>query len=197
MFNGIFRSLLETYLLLVMQTLLEVSGLNRTGMEVTAEVEEFSSINYMISLVMTAVLLALPIFVYCLLVKIGSDRLRDPKMKAKIDSLYQNLDYYRKEALCFTPLFLLRRFFFAFSVVLLTPTNLFLQVVSIDIACMAMLAYFFIVKPMDAGQHNFIQIFNEISFMVVLFFLFSFTNFSDTPEIMYRYGYFVLYFIAF
>ena len=56
------------------------------------------------------------IFTYKFL-RCKKDVLREPSFKAKYDSLYQNLEYYKEAALSNTSFFLLRRLLFAALIV--------------------------------------------------------------------------------
>jgi hypothetical protein len=74
---------------------------------------------------MTLVLGLAPFLVAWLLIR-KFDNLRDPTLKARIDTLYATTNYYQRPALMFTPLFLLKRFLFAVTLTYLLRTNLFI-----------------------------------------------------------------------
>ncbi len=64
------------------------------------------------AVVLGLILIAYPIWIYVFMRK-KEDQLPNPRFKAKYDSIYQNLDYYKKDALPHTAFFLLRRLCFA------------------------------------------------------------------------------------
>ena len=75
------------------------------------------------------------------------DVLREPTFKAKYDSLYQNLEYYKKSALANTSFFLLRRLLFA-ALIVFCGSSLVLQVFLADILSTLLLIYFIVSQPM-------------------------------------------------
>ena len=149
MFNGVFRSLVETFLLLSISTLTELSGINDEGLEVSEDAAGYKTLNFWISVGMTVALGLTPFLVACLLLKKFAS-LRIPETKSRYDSLYGTVNYYYKPALMFKPLFLLRRFLFASSVTFLLSTNLFIQVISIEVVSMVSLGFFIGLMPMDS-----------------------------------------------
>ena len=86
------------------------------------------------------------IFVYKFLHR-KKDVLREPTFKAKYDSLYQNLEYYKETALANTSFFLSRRLLFA-AVIVFCGSSLVLQVVLADVLSTLLLIYFITQRPM-------------------------------------------------
>ena len=93
------------------------------------------------------------------------EKLSDQKFKAKYDSLYQNMDHYKRQALKNTSYFAGRRLVFAFIIVFCDFSTV-LQVFLSDICSTLLLCYYVSALPMDSKINNNVQIFNEL--MVLL-----------------------------
>ena len=113
----------------------------------------------------------------------------------KYDSLYLNLDYYKKTALPNTSLFFLRRILFAALIVYCT-SSIVLQIFLADILSTLMLVYFITVAPMNDSLSNWIQITNEIVVLVSVWLMFHFTEYVKDPATRYLLAFNFLYFIA-
>ena len=108
MFNSLLRALLQTFL----QTCLSSwFSLQQTDLTTSA-----GQVDFGIALVTITASIGFIIFTYKFLHR-KKDNLREPTFKAKYDSLYQNLEYYKKAALANTSFFLLRRLLFAAVIV--------------------------------------------------------------------------------
>ena len=115
--------------------------------------------------------------------------------KAKYDSLYQNLDYFKKRSIMNTSLFLMRRTCFAF-VIIFCSSSIVLQVAMADVFSTLLLAYHLSVFPMMDRLNNAIQIFNECAVLVCIWLMFHFTPFVGSPHTRYDLAWGFLYFIA-
>ena len=138
MFNSLLRALMQTYL----QTCLSSwFSLQQTSFATSA-----GKVDFGLALVMIIACIGFIIFAYKFLHR-KKDALREPTTKAKYDSLYQNLEYYKKKALSNTSYFLLRRLLFA-AVIVFCGFSLVLQVILADILSTLLLIYYITVKPM-------------------------------------------------
>ena len=134
-------------------------SLKAAGFETSTEIVDF-----IFALLTLIFAISFPIFAYLLLVK-KEDQLPTPTFRAKYDSLYQNLDVYKKLAFSNISYFLLRRLLFAF-VIVMCQSSIVLQVGMADFMSTALLGYYLSVRPMTDSLNNFIQIFNEIIVLV-------------------------------
>ena len=123
-------------------------------------------------------------------------KLNRKEMQQRFGSLYQNVDYHKPFALNYTSLFLIRRLSYAAVIVLLGSYGVFFQVNVISAISMLMLLFFFMNLPMIDVKHNFIQIFNEISFIFSLYCMYTFTNYVVDPADQYTWGQIMLRLIA-
>ena len=121
--------------------------------------------------------------------------MRTPQFKSKYDSLYQNLDYYKKEALWSTSFFLLRRILFA-GVIVFCEGSLVAQVVLSDILCTLLLIFLILVKPMVDTWNNCVQIINEVVVLVCIWLMFHNSDYVGNPETRYDLAYIFLYLVA-
>lgn len=146
MFNSIMRAMMQTYLITCISMWTAISMMTfTTGSDIT---------NALLSLATLISAIGFPIFVYLLLTKKEAE-LPTPSFKAKFDSLYSNMDLYKKQAYGNTSLFLLRRLLFAFVIVICSP-SIVLQVAAADILSTLLLVFYVTVEPMNDGLNNFI-----------------------------------------
>ena len=111
MYNSILRSLMQSYLLACISMwyyLLETDFSSSEGI-----------INFCVALAILFLTVSFPIYALFLLRK-KRNNLKDKTFKAKYDSLYQNVDYYKSKSLVNASLFLWRRLIFAFVIVFLS-----------------------------------------------------------------------------
>ena len=125
-----------------------------------------------------------PIFSVMLLYR-KKAKLREPDFKSKYDSIYQNVDYYKKKALQSTSWFFVRRFFFA-GVIVFCTSSIVLQIFLADVLSTCMLIYFITVKPMNTSLNNLTQILNEIFVLISVWLMFHFTEFVNDPVTRYH-----------
>ena len=195
--NSVLRALLESYLLAAFSVFIElkVQFVYNPIQNTSNDIQELSEINYLFSILILLVLLFQPLGSKIFL-ESNFSKLSEVDKKQRCGSLYPNVNYYSHAALNYTPMFLVRRFLFAWSIIFLPEYSLFAQVLSIDLLCMTMLAYFIVTLPMENGMHNFIQIFNEVFLIIALLFLYTFTNYTNEPRVKDGYGYAILYMVA-
>lgn len=132
MFNSILRALLQTYLQTCISAWFSLQSTNFATSE--------AKVDFGLALITIAFAIGFIVFSYKFLHK-KSKNLREPSFKAKYDSLYQNLEYYKKSALSNTSFFLLRRLLFA-ALIVFCGTSLVLQVLLADILSTLLLIYF-------------------------------------------------------
>lgn len=133
MFNSFFRSILQSYLL----TCLSMWGSFSVANSRTSQ----GIIDFLVTVLICILAFSFPIFVHCFLrAKHEEDTLRLPETKAKYDSIYMNVDYYKQHALLNTTLFLARRLVLAFIIV--NIQSIVLQVLFMDCLSTSLLAYY-------------------------------------------------------
>ena len=151
-------------------------------------------VDLIIAIVLLLVMFTIPVLVTCCLWK-HRESMSDRAFKAKFDSLYQNVDYFKKSALAYPGLFLTRRILFAFTISFFSFSIVF-QVMIADFMSTVLLGYYFTVKPMRDRLNNFIQIFNELAVLACIWLMFHFTHFVGDPETRYELAWYFLYFVG-
>ena len=131
MFNSILRALMQTYL---QTTLAMWISLRATNLTVTTGQVDFALFFLTIAFAVSFIVLSYKFL------KRNHDNMRIPQFKSRFDSLYQNLDYYKKKALLNTSFFLLRRILFA-GVIVFCEDSLVAQVILSDVLCTLLLIY--------------------------------------------------------
>ena len=144
---------------------------------------------------MLIVLLAFPIWIYFFLKKKESE-LPQPTLKAKYDSVYQNVDYFKNSALAYTSYFLVRRFAFA-AIIVLCGASIVLQVFLADIMSTLLLVFFLSVCPMNDFVNNAVQIFNEAVVLICIWLMFHWTQYVSNAQERYDLAWYFLYFVGF
>ena len=102
-------------------------------------------------------ILSSPVIVYRFLRQKYNEQgnnLRTPTTKAKYDSIYANVDYYKPKALYNTSLFLARRLSLAFLIVYID--SIVVQILVSDCLSTVLLAYYLRVMPMVDNLGNFV-----------------------------------------
>lgn len=122
-------------------------------------------------------------------------KLPDPAFKAKYDSLYQNLDYYKVKALPNTFWFLSRRLAFS-AVIVFCTKSIVLQVMLADVLSTLLLVYFLCVGPMYDRVNNCIQFVNEAFVLASVWMMFHYTEYVGSPETRYDLAFYFMYFIG-
>ena len=186
MFNSILRAIMQTFLATSISMWISLSS---TQVSTTEGVTDLC-----IAIAILIFAFAAPFLSLKLLLKYF-DRLREPDFKARFDSIYQNLDYYKQKALPSTSLFLLRRLIFAFLIVN-CGKSIVLQVLMSDVLSSLLLAFYFSVWPMVGIINNAIHIVNEIVVLISIWFMFQFTLYVDDAQIRYDQGWRFIYFIG-
>ena len=151
-------------------------------------------IDFCLALFTLATAVAFPVFSWKYLTR-NKDNLAKPEFKAKYDSIYQNIDYYKERALANTSFFLLRRLLFS-AVIVFCGSSLVLQVLLADILSTSLISYFILVKPSDSTMGNLIQIINELTVLTCVWLMFHFSGFVAEPELRYDLAYYFLYFVG-
>ena len=105
------------------------------------------------------------------------------------------MEYYKKDALANTSLFLFRRFAFS-ALIVFCGSSLVLQVFLADLLSMGLLIYFITVKPMVDTWNNLIQIVNELVVLICIVSMFQFSNYVPRAEDRYDLAYNFLYVVA-
>jgi len=114
-------------------------------------------------------------------VKTRSLTLGHPTTKARIGSLYLNVETVGKPlSLLFTPLFLVRRLIFA-AIAILVQNNGPLQVFMNAYASLVLIFFYVKVWPMIDRVNNVIQLLNEVFFLVCIYLQLAFTDYTVDP----------------
>ena len=129
---------MQTFLLTCISTFTSLLNVNLTHTQ--------GKVDFAIAISIIIFAISFPIFTVKFLRR-NKDKLSEPAFKSKYDSIYQNVDYYKDEALSHTSFFLTRRLLFAF-VIVFCGKSLVLQVFLADILSTLILIYFITVKPM-------------------------------------------------
>jgi hypothetical protein len=175
MFNSVLRALLQIYLSTAISTCISYFKMSHGFKE-----------NLLIVIPVTLFLVSMPIFTQYFLDK-NIEELSFKRFKSKYGSLYQNVNTFRKYATWFTTLFLVRRLIFA-CVIAFVQFSVVAQIAIVDACSTILLAFYLSVRPMNGGSHNFIQIFNETMFLLIVQSLFLFTNYVTSPIQRYFFG---------
>lgn len=109
MYNSVLRALMQTFL---MTCISMWYSLRMASFDTSTQIVDF-----VFALLTLGLTLSFTVFTYMLLIR-KEEHLPNPTFRAKFDSLYQNLDVYKKVAYSHTSLFLLRRLLFAFVIVM-------------------------------------------------------------------------------
>jgi len=132
------------------------------------------------------------------IIKKQTTPLAHPRLKAKIGTLYQNVETVGKpKALLFTSVFLIRRLVFAAIVVLISEPNILVQLFLSMYASFGMIMFYVIVWPMNNVVNNIQQLINEVFLYMCLLFSLAFTDYTVGVEQKHDVGTFYLTFLAF
>ena len=187
MFNSVLRAFLQMYLLTCISIAISFQQVSFG--------DSLGATDFVLSLFLLALFLVLPYLIHRHLKK-NQDKLPDKEFKAKYESAYQNMDYYKPSATKNTLLFLGRRFLFAFLVVVFLDFSIVFQVMLADILSTSLLGYYFCVLPMRDRLNNTIQILNELFVLISIWLMFMFTHYIEDPEQRYSYAWGWLYLMA-
>lgn len=187
-FNSILRACLQTFFAMSISVCYSYSTLS-TG---TSE----EKTNVAVAVLLTAYLVVSP-YISFICLKRHQVSLPKKTCKARFDSLYSKVDYYKRpSAYLYTMQFLLRRVFYACVICFLTQAVV-LQVACLNILNLCVLTFFIGYKPMWDGLNNGVHIFNESAVVILTVGMLLFTDFIGDPEERYTYGYWFLYVAAF
>jgi hypothetical protein len=103
MFNSVIRTCLQTFLATILGSLCSLKTFDRTSSAV---------IDLVLAIVIIIYALAFIVFSIRFLQK-KFDNLRQPAFKQQYDTLYINVEYYNRQAIFFTCIYLVRRALFA------------------------------------------------------------------------------------
>ena len=185
--NSVLRAGLETYFTTSIFFWYSYNQLTSTGLEGRISTSVWFAIG--------AYLFGFPILTFQLLFR-NWRTIWKPDMRARYDSLYQNVEVYKGPgAFAFTLYFCMRRLIFAFVITRVLDTIVY-QILLLDLGSTLMLAYFVSALPMADKLNNAIQIFNETAVLVCIWSMFLFTNYVGSPEVRHNMGQKVLFFVA-
>ena len=144
MFNSILRTLLQAFLQTCITMWIALAKIELTTME--------GLIDFTLAVLTLIFSILFPV-VSLKFLRQNENHLREPAFKAKYDSIYQNVDYYKEKALVYSFLFLGRRLLFAF-VIVNCGFSIVLQVLLADILNTLLLCFFIGVRPMIGLVNN-------------------------------------------
>lgn len=168
LFNSVLRLLLQSYLPLCVSAMVSLNYATR-------RLQSTSGLILIIALALC------PIGVVYVLTKKRLVPIAHPHIKAKIGTLYLNVETYGKKfALLFTPLFLVRRLLFA-MIVVTVKENALLQIYTTMHVSLVLVYFYAVVWPMNDTVNNVLQLLNEIFFLLCSYFLLAFTEYTVDP----------------
>ena len=144
MFNSVLRASLITYLATVIALWF--------SLQQTSTSDALGRTDLALALLTLCFALGFPVFTCCFLRR-KQEKLREPDFKLKYESLYTNVDYYKKGALSMTTYYLLRRLLFAFTIVFFGG-SIVCQIMIADAMSTGLLIFFITVRPMQDGLNN-------------------------------------------
>ena len=127
--------------------------------------------------------IAYPLYIWIFLF-VKFPNLKQNELQLKFGSIYQGIDLTRRSPLLYNVLFVLRRLIFAIACVIFKG-NPFFQIQVLIYQCTLLIIYLFFVQPFERKIFNKLEIFNEITIVIVTYHLFVFTDFMDDPELKY------------
>lgn len=108
-------------------------------------------------------------------------------LKERFGDLYEGFKCEQKHCLQFPYFFLLRRLVLAYTVIFLAE-YLFLQISLTFICSTALIIYFIHFKPYRDMFMNQIELFNEFTILMLVYFLWGFTDNVSDPELKWNFG---------
>jgi len=183
MYNSALRTLLQSYLSLCISAVVSLSYADNALQGTTG-------------LILLVLLVICPIGVVYTLTRKRLIPIDHPMTKAKLDSLYLNVETNGKWlALLHTPLFLVRRLFFALAVVILSGSPL-LQIFTTMHVSLVLILFYVTVWPMEDTANNVLQLSNEVFFYTCTCFLLVFSEYTVDPVKRYQIGWVFLGILA-
>ena len=129
----------------------------------------------MFSIALLVASIIFPLLIAVLICKFYK-RLSDPAVSDKISSLYEGLKTHSKAALAYNSVFVVRRFLFALTIVLLYE-HPGAQIQFLILYSVLMIIYDVLVKPFEDPNLNKLEIFNELCILVTGYHLICFSDF--------------------
>ena len=189
MWNSIIRTAIESYYGIAMSV-----ALNMRDSEMSWE-EPAKVVNSVGRLLFLPFLIGFPIWTNKFLVN-NRFRLSDTDFKARYDTLYLNVDYFKPRGLRFVQLLLIRRAIMVTNAVFFGISPL-MQIAICIYTSQLMCQFFVRIFPMIDRMNNFIQIFNEWSLLTFGILLFNFTEYNPDPAFRFQLGWYFIYLIYF
>lgn len=112
----------------------------------------------------------------------NAKNLSQTSYQEKFNSLFLTLNTEIKPALYSTTLFLLRRMILAIAFVFLSPSHQYFQIVITIFLTLCFLAFQIKYNPMKSKLMNYLEIYNEITFLMTNLILLSFTDYTPDSE---------------
>ena len=150
------------------------------------------------TIVLAAVMIALPVFIaVCYFTNI--ERLDDEKFASKYGTLYDGMklnedklrQHTRKVSIWFPLAFVLRRIAFIMIAFCLSTWPVF-QLIAMILITTAMIFYLMWFKPFEDNFFNHIEVMNEVTAMLLLYIMFSFTDWIPDAKSRYDYAWFFI-----
>ena len=143
--------------------------------------------NIFLAVTLLVIILTVPVILFRIISK-NHRQLGDETFLIKYNTLYDCLNYDKnKTSLYYIPLLFTKRFALAFSIVLLRQ-NLPIQLLLCLNVTLTALVYYLWVRPFSTLYLNRIELMNEGTFLMALWFCFVFTDFVEDTETKSRLG---------
>jgi len=138
--------------------------------------------NIFLSISLLLLILIVPVVLFVIISK-NYRKLGEKTFLIKYNTLYDCLDYDRKKNSLYYIIFLFaKRFIIAFSIVILR-SNLPVQLLLCLNMTLGVLLFYLWVKPFESTYINRIELVNELTFLVSLWFCILFNDFLDDTSI--------------
>jgi hypothetical protein len=139
------------------------------------------------TLLLAFILVIAPVIMLGFLVK-NKRFLTDPSFKTRFETLYLNLKTDNFFIIFCTFIFLLRRFFFALSIVFLKEYVAFQLGINLLLSA-GMMIFMTHAKPYDSRLQNFFELYNEMTILATILLFLPLAINDITPDIRYKIGY--------
>lgn len=120
--------------------------------------------------------------------------LNDPTFNRKYQSLYENVDITKKTALAYNSINMLRKLLLAVMYVFLSEVITVQLLIGI-LSTLSMIIYLIQIEPFKDKRENWIQVFNEICIMSVLYVMYCFSELNLHPSTFFNLGWMPIFII--
>lgn len=152
---------------------------------------ESNSFTNIFTFVTLAIITIAPLAIWRFLIK-NNQQLKNQEMINRYGSIYSELCFERRGPLNYYPLFLLRRYLFALSLVFLEGWPI-LQANLLFLQSLVSITYLIYTRPFENSTVNKLEIFNELTILAVTYPVFIYADPTDeNMEAYYNVGWFII-----